>query len=311
LTLLLGVVTYIDFAFIGIGGDAGPAFVILRLLERAALAILLFAGIFTATTRSLEHPILDDRPAQWILYAILAGLGVFLLHNLVDFSLFEIGPMFLFALLAGSALGMRTGSADESAKTTSSKHLRVAGLAVACVAWLGFAIALALPVIAAEGHAADGDEALRQSRGPQAAQAYAAAAAAVPYNADYHLSEAHMFHAMHDVERARRAYDAAAAASPLDAHYRVARAALEASLPNPDVARIRADYDAAIAMDPASVSGRLDYAELLEKLGFPADARTQYEQALWYNDRLPPDEVKRLPAARVAEIQQKITQLGR
>ena len=51
---------------------------------------------------------LDNRPAPWMLYAILAALATFLIHNLIEFSLFEPGPWFLFALLTGGTLGLRS-----------------------------------------------------------------------------------------------------------------------------------------------------------------------------------------------------------
>src|SRR5207302_4352909 len=73
---------------------------------------LLWLGAMIITSslvalRSLHSQEPDARPAPWVVYALIVGVGVFLVHNLIDFSLFETGPMFLFALLTGSALGLR------------------------------------------------------------------------------------------------------------------------------------------------------------------------------------------------------------
>jgi O-antigen ligase len=110
-SMTLGVLATVDLGFITAGGPAGPAYVTLRLLDRALGAALLLAGMWATTVRSADDPSLDGRPAPWLLCGVLAGLGVFLLHNLVDFAMFEVGPMFLFACWRGrrSACGRRGG----------------------------------------------------------------------------------------------------------------------------------------------------------------------------------------------------------
>ena len=309
---LLSIGAFVDFGFATAGGAAGSAYVFLRVLERCAGGLIVLAGIAAAAVRSLREPVLDDRPAPWVLYGLVASLGVFLLHNLVDFSMFEVGPMFLFALLAGSALGVRqAGHEDANAPSPARAKPRLAALACATVLWLGAAGALALPVLSAEERAYVGDQHLRRGAPAPAAEAYRAAAAAVPYNGDYPFRQARaLYHAGAPPEVWRQAFAAAIEANPAHAGYWSARANHEAGLPQPDAGRVRADYEQALALDPANVPMRLRFAAAIEKLGAPGQARVQYERALWFNDQLEPEDAERLPPAELRQIEERIRQLN-
>jgi hypothetical protein len=307
-SFVLNVLATVDFGFISAGGpSAGPAYVLLKLLERGAGAILVLVGVFATVTRALPEADVDDRPSPWVLYGILTGLGVFLLHNLVDFSLFEAGPMFLFALLAGSALGMR-----DAAGATTKRRATLVVAAAATVFWLVAAAAMAVPVLIAESDANAGEEAVRTSRFEQAIQAYQDAAATVPYNGDYAFRAGRILASAKDgaaAERARASFDAAIRANPLNAAYYATRAEFESHQSQPDPARVRGDFDRSLALDPENVQTRLDYAKVLETLNDSGDAREQYEQALWYDNQLAPDEIERLSASRVGEIRAIIARL--
>jgi tetratricopeptide (TPR) repeat protein len=305
----LNVLATVDFGFISAGGaEAGPAYVLLKLLERGAGAILVVVGLFAAISRSLPEADVDERPSPWVLYGILTGLGVFLLHNLVDFSLFEAGPMFLFALLAGASLGMR----EAKGMRAGLRATRIVAMA-APLAWLVAAVALAAPVLIAESNANAGEEAVRTSRFEQAAQAYQDAAATVPYNGEYSLRAATILASAQDaatVARARAAFDAAIRANPLSAAYYATRAHFESHQPQPDATRVRQDFERSLELDPDNVQSRLEFAKTLEDLHDAAGARDQYEKALWYDDQLAPDEIERLSGAKVAEIRATIARLG-
>ena len=316
--LVLSLLAGVDLGFASGGGPAGPAYVFLRMLERVVGAGIVATGLAVIATRVAATPqrvVLDDRPAPWVLYGLLAGLGVFLLHNFVDFAMFEVGPMFLFALLAGSALGIRGAGDAPGAGTTAAPvpgRRRVIPFAALSALWLIAAVTLAVPVLSAEGHAHDGDAYLRARRPADAARAYHAAADAVPYNADYASREARaLYDAGAPAEAVRAAMDAAVAANPAGATHFATRAAFEAARAAPDAARVRADFERALSLDPANVSMRRHYAETLEKLGLPADARAQYERALWFNDQLLPDDAERLPPPTVEAIRAKVRQLAR
>lgn len=306
----VSVLASVDFGFMSVGGDAGPAYVFLRVLERCAGAILIFIGIAAVALRSPADPALDDRPAPWLLYGVLVGLAVFLLHNLVDFSMFEVGPMFLFALLLGSALGMRQDDAEAGATASAARRRRVAALAIACVAWVAATGAIAVPVLLAEEHADAADKHLRDGSPARAAHSYHAAFEAVPYNADYAFREADALYASGAAPGAwRAALGDAVAANPSHAGYWAALARYEAALAQPDAGRVRAAFERALTLDPANVAMRLDYAAQLEKLGFPAEAQAQYEDALARNDALDPNDAERLPAEKLEAARQAIQRL--
>jgi hypothetical protein len=57
------------------------------------------------------------------------------------------------------------------------------------------------------------------------------------------------------------------------------------------------------------VQVRLDYAALLRRVGDTVAAWQQYAEALRYNDLLSPDEPKRLPPEKVAEVRKAIADL--
>lgn len=301
----LSVLSNVDFGFLSVGGDAGAAIVTLGLLKCLAGGVLVLAGVWMTGASSLTDPFLNDRSAPWIFYAILVGLAVFMLHNLVDFSLFEVGPLFLFTLLAGSALGMRDGVQQHvTAKT------RIVALSSLSIIWLIALVALVVPVLIAADKSNEADERLRQGSFTGAARLYREAAAAVPYNAEHSFDAANAALRAADFESARQGFDQAIRANPGNAGYRFSRGAMEASRPAPNIARVRDDYDRGLEIDPANVSQRLEYARVLEKLSQFAEARRQYETALRFNDQLPPDEVKRLDPSKVAEIQSRIASLA-
>lgn len=307
--LALSILAGVDLGFMSAAGEAGPAFVFLRLIERCAAAILVLVGMTVIAVRSLAGATLDDRPAPWMLHGLLAGLGVFLLHNLVDFSMFEIGPMFLFALLAGSALGIR--EAQPQGAQTGWQKRPFAALGLLSVVWLAAAVGLAAPVLLAEERADAGDEHLRAGSPAEAAQSYHTASEIAPYNADYLFRQANALRAAGAAPQAwREALEAAIRANPSHAGYWSTLARHEAAQPRPDAARVREAFERALALDPANVPMRRDYAAQLERLGYPAEARLQYEQALAHDDALDPADAERLPPQDLEAIRQAIDRLG-
>ena len=287
-------------------------FVALELMRRIGLLCLFLVGAAAVALRSMERQELDERPAPWVLYGTLVGLGLFLVHNLVDFSLFEPGPMALFMFLCGAAMGIRLPTPDTGPGGPGGAR---AAFITGILLWLATTVAFAVPVIIAERAADDGDEALRSRQVDRAATDFERALAAVPYNADYAYRAGRALLFADDprrrVDRVIPLLERAAAINPYRPEYWLSRADSEVLRPAPDLARIRAGYDRALALDPNSVQVRLDYAAILQRLGDRTGAREQYEAALRYNDLLSPDEPKRLPAAKVAEVRQAIAELGR
>jgi len=326
---------------------APGAFLFFEAFRRVIYLLFLFGGIILVVLPSMTVPSLDDRPAPWVLTGVRLGLGLFLLHNLIEFSLFEPGAMFLFAFLAGSALGIRlverTGDspAQPSAARVRPTHVghKAAGaaLAVGALGWLAAGIALALPVSFAEASAHDGDEQMRQAsaferkvemRGgiphdtiDAMSRSNAAAAAAadfesalrnVPYNADYAFRAAQAWRFAGRPDRERPLMAKAIAIDPSNVSYYLTRAEFELDPGHdatPNEARIIDDFKKALALDPNNVAARLDYADALAKFGHKAEAAEQYSSALWYNEQLSREENKRLSDQRVREIERKRDEL--
>ena len=290
--------------------DQSAAYNALEVMRRLGFLCLFVIGAALTAIRPSQQVETDDRPAPWVVYAVLVGLGLFFLHNLVDFSLFEPGPMFLFALLCGSALGMRA-AADPARRGTGSRAAVATALAGAAAAWLlGFVVAVR--VGPAEGAADAGDEALRTLSPGVAADHFARAAERVPFNADYafRAARAALAHPAADPAPALTWLDRAIAADPNRPQYWLHRAYARLRTRSPDVAAVRADYEQALRLDPNNVDVRLEYAEVLRRFGDPAAAAEQYRLALHYNDLLSPDEPKRLPPARVDEVKRAVAELG-
>ncbi|MGB7160372.1 MAG: O-antigen ligase family protein, partial [Tepidisphaeraceae bacterium] len=101
---VLNVAASVDFAESG-------AFAFVECFKRLLYASLLLAGGLLVAIRSSKRQELDARPAPWVLYGCLIGLGTMLLQNLIDLSLFEAGPMMIFAMVAGAAGGVRMPAA--------------------------------------------------------------------------------------------------------------------------------------------------------------------------------------------------------
>jgi hypothetical protein len=282
----------------------------LEVMRRLGLLCLFLVGAALSAIRSAERLDADDRPAPWMVYGLLVAVGLFLLHNLVDFSLFEPGPMFLFLFLSGCALGARAGSGSSGRRV--ARGAVWASLLACAAAWLVGAV-LAVRVVAAEEEAAAGDEALRATSMPAAADHFGRAMDWVPFNADYAFRTGRALLFDRDPRLGDAAVDLFGRAIALDPNrpqYRLYRAYARLRGPNPDVAAVRADYEQALRLDPNNVDVRLEFADVLRRFNDPARAAQEYREALRYNDLLPPDEIKRLPPQRVEAVKRKIAEVG-
>jgi tetratricopeptide (TPR) repeat protein/predicted membrane protein len=272
--------------------DESGSFVLMELLKRMLFFCMLVLGASMAAIRSLKEARLDERPAPWVLYATLASLGAFLVHNLIEFSLYETGPMMLFALLAGSALGLRRGPAKPG-------RLAAVGLIPAVAVWIAAALGLVLPVVQAEALAQQGDDDLRASHLDEAADLYQQAYRDhVPYNSDYlYRAASALAHEPRDNRAAVKALlDEAIAENPSSVVYYLSRAGVQTN-----VDAVKADFEKALELNPNEVSIYLDFADALARFGQLADAAEQDELALKYNDLLPTEEPKRLNDAAIRE----------
>ena len=280
----------------------GGAWIFLEAFKRLLYMLALLLGMFAVAIRSGKEQELDGRPAPWLLCAMLVGLALFLLHNLIDFSMFETGPMFLFALLAGGVLGLRL-------KEPVSRRLGHLGagamLTIASIEWIVAAGAGALPIIEAENLAQQADRDIRANKLEAARSELIAAFRRVPINADYAFrAEQVAMLAGANSLLSRQLLDGAIAADPVSAKYRHARAQLEILLGDLDGAW--QDYAQSLHLDPNNLDLRLEYADQLREHRLLDEARRQYRQVLDLNAKLASDEIKRLAPERVAAIERLV-----
>jgi O-antigen ligase len=277
----------------------------IEVLKRLLYVLLMMIGLLIGTLRSTREQVMDDRPAPLLLHAMIVALAIFLVHNLIDFSLFESGPMYAFAMLAGAVLGIR---ASEQAW-----HIRFTriSLALAALLWMTAAIGIVVPVVAAEREAQRADDDMRAGRTASAARRFGHAFETlwIP-NADYAFRAARAMILSGDPpDRVRATLGRAIETSPISVAYVRLRAEFEEKLPNPDAQRVIADYERVIELDPNDLSAHLDFARVLERFGQRDRAREQYEEVLRRNELMNPDEPERLPPARIDEIKSRIEKL--
>jgi tetratricopeptide (TPR) repeat protein len=282
-------------ALVSIDWQQKSAWIILEVFKRVMLLILLAGGIGLATLRSMQRQELDDRPAPWLLWLTLVGLGLFLLHNLIDFSMFEPGPGFLFAMLAGGALGMRLSLPQRRRFGTAATR---GGMIFIGVAWLVAAGSGAWSIALAESLAQEGDEQVRENRPDLALAKYLDASKLIPFNPDYHYRAALL--ARSNPMMARELLAAAIAHDPTSVRYH--RSMAELDVDQQDWNNAFAEYRTAIDLDPHNMSLRVEYADELARRGQLAPAREQYQTVLSLNDQLPPEEIRRLPPATLARL---------
>jgi hypothetical protein len=273
-----------------------------ELRRRLLYAVLLVVGILTATAGWRQR---DDRPHAWLGAAFVIATILFLVHNLIDFSLFETGGMFLFATIAGAAVG----AVDRRVVRPRRKFVGAA-LAIVVIGALAWLVAIVVPVAAAETVAAQGADLARTGR-RGAADAYARAVSKVGYNYDYANKAAEsLIMERAGIEDIRRWIDRAIAINPMAISPRLLEAHFEEQLQTPSADRLLEGYDAVLSLDPQNVPARLDYAAALVKLGENARALDQLRLALAANAGLDPAEPKRLSPDRVAEINATIAKLS-
>jgi hypothetical protein len=286
--------------------DSAQAFdyVDMELRKRLMFALLIAAGIVMAT---LRQPGDEERPAPWVRAAFVVATLLFLLQNLVDFSMFETSGMFLLALMAGTAIAVADPPAG---RANASLVRRAVPFAVGGLAWLVLFFAIVLPVGLSEADAAAAGE-LRRTRRVGAADLYAQAFHRVDYNADYAYETARsLLEEQAPIDAFRSWIDKAIVANPMSAAAWLMSGRVEGQSSSPDLMRLRSAYDHALAIDPQNVSAHLEYGELLAKYGLPHEAAKQIEAALIANSGLSPDEPKRLPTDTVAQLERRIAELA-
>ncbi|HEX4054650.1 MAG TPA: O-antigen ligase family protein [Tepidisphaeraceae bacterium] len=298
--ILINTLASVDFA-------QSTGYIAMAMIKRLLYLCALVIGCLVVSLRNLENPRIDERPAPWILYGILVGVGVFLIHNLIEFSIFEPGPTCLFGILVGAALGIRLG--NPPVRTPHISRIAIGALAATCAIWFAAVGWIVVPVCRAEAAAHLGDEQLLAGHFQAASNDYGYADQILPMNADYAFRAGRALHISvgppvtltnpEELDRAVRLkkqiiswYTIAIDKDPVFLAAYHLRAIFWLQTGNAD--RMIADFDKVMQLNPNEVSLRLEYARDLEMFHLLPQAKKQYELALSYNDQLDKAEPKRL-----------------
>ncbi len=317
---IIGTMALIVTVLAGIDFDQPWGYWTFELLRRGLyFCVFLVAGALVLV-ESLTEKQVDPRPSPWLLYGLILSAGVMLLHNLVDFSLFDTSPgaMFVFMLIAGGAVGMRTPEpmagprpmASSLAPAIAPRRMASWIAPAAGLAWLTAAGVVVVPVMLAESAAQGADQSLRENRPAEAAAMLLDADARSPvHNGDYlrRAAVAAIF-AQSPPPRVLDLLDRAIVADPARIEASLTRARFRLSLPDfrDHAEAIVADFAFAADANPNDVTIHEDFGDVLTRLGRPAEAARQYRLALRYNDLLPADEPKRLAPQRLRELEGKV-----
>jgi O-antigen ligase len=289
----------------GIDLSADASWVAYEIIKHIVFGMFLLIGIAIVVVRSSKDASIDDRPSPWILWAMLAALAVFLIHNAIDFSLFEPGSMMLFMLVGGAVLGVRSPSLAGQHKKTP---IVIGAFSLATLCWIIAGIFVVVPLADAEGNSHAGDDALRQGNDRLAADRYQAAFLRCPVkNSDYAVRAARALLIRPENDSLTRAMlGAAIEACPQNEFARLMRARYMLRSHPDQHADIRGDYEEALKLNPNDLDTRLEYAQVLEQMGDKPAAAEQYRAALKTNEGFDPTEPKRLSETRVKEIEGKL-----
>jgi hypothetical protein len=280
---------------VGIDFGRDPGYVATELLRRLVMVGVVLIALALSTIRSSKSTHLDDRPAPLLLIGMIAGVAVFLVHCMIDFALFEAGPMLVFAFVIGSLVGVR-GESLAGRKKWNRASIAFAG-AGTC-AWLIATIAFALPIADAENRAQRGDDLLIAAKPREAATSYKYAFDNCPVsNADYaYRAGRALIIENRDAAETELWLSQAIAANPKDANYRLTRAAFQLSLPaeKQQPRQIIADLETSVALDPMNLQSRTRLAEAYDHFNQRGKAAEQYRMIVELNDKLDKNEPKRL-----------------
>ncbi len=286
LAIVLKILAAIDLS-------ANGSWVTFELLKHVVFAALLLIGNAIIVVVSSKNVSLDNRPAPWVLYSMLAALGVFLIHNTIDFSLFEIGPMLLLMSVGGAVLGIRSPSAVGLRKKTP---IAIAGFSTLLLGWIIAFILVAEPLISAESRADSGDAAMAKQDYSLASEHYEAAFGIAPAkNGDYALRAARAMMYLPSADGKTRVYLAfAIAADPQNPLGYLTRGRYNLARHPEDQSDIRSDFEEALRLNPNDIDTRIEFAKVLEGFRDRPAAAQQYRDALQTNDGFDLTEPKRL-----------------
>jgi O-antigen ligase/tetratricopeptide (TPR) repeat protein len=302
--------------------DFSAAFLdMIALLTRPVLLLLvLLFSTLAASMQSSRSWLVDPRPTPWIFWCLVTGLGLFLLHNAIDFSMFEPPALFLFMGLIGAALGVSAGNQNRNQSMPmggeKQRPLAIAAAVLLTLAWVIAALGFVAPVVIAEQHAVDANDQIQTAPTQNNAQAAAHFQKAiddlqqswqtVPYNSDYALRLARLFLTVGQDARAEPLLAQIKLIDPRMIEARLLDAHMRLKSPNPDRAEILRDYQTALDLSPNDEQIRIDFGNTLNRFGEMNQARAQYARALDTDAKLPVGEPNRLSQEQIDKLRAAI-----
>jgi uncharacterized protein (TIGR02996 family) len=278
-------------------------------MKLALFGLLVVIGLVLGSIRSLVGFSGDERPAPLVLLAILVGLGGFLLHSMVDFALFEPGPLMVMMLLLGSVLGVRHPSVAGRKPRT---WIAIAALAIVALALVAHSLLIVGPIVVAESKASEAADLANHGRVAKAVELYRAADTSSPVDNYYYAQRAAELLQTtpgFDPKEVLALHTRAASANPDSAGpwlnlARFLRALRDPELSTPSI--IDSDYQRVLTRNPNDAPLRLEYADYLLETNRRDAAVEQIKKALDYNDKLDAKEPRRLRKEREEEAKRVI-----
>jgi tetratricopeptide (TPR) repeat protein len=228
-----------------------------------------------------------------------------LVQSCVDMVLFENVVLFVAMPIIGAVLGLQTA---EPTPSKSNRRLLI-GSILLIVGLSCLTVLVTIPVTLADRLARRADQAAFERRLPEAIELYTRAFETLPVgNVEYALRLSGMSaQSSARLDDALGWADRAVQSDPASINARLTRARLRVALhprdPTSSAMRMALeDYSSAIDMNPNEIATRIEFADVLELAGRPAQAREQLQAALRVNDgydagepeRLSPDQARRL-----------------
>ncbi|MEM8875732.1 MAG: O-antigen ligase family protein [Planctomycetota bacterium] len=283
-------------------------YVLLTTANRAIFFAALVIGLIVGAVLAVDKIDADNRPAPLLAGGVAVAVGVFFVQSLLDVALFEPGSLFVWVLLVGALVGVRTPSVAGKPMRTMAA-LGFTGLAYLLLIAAG--IAYVFPIVHGQWHADIADGMVREGRFDAAVPEYDHAFDVMPVgDPDLLIRKGNaLIYAGRDPVLVMDTLDRAIAERGEKFGYYQRRAELERRMSEPQVVRIIADLTRAVELNPQEIRIRLDLADELRAFGDNAGAIEQYEAVLEINEQYDDAEPERLGQDRVAEINARITEL--
>jgi O-antigen ligase len=288
---------------------SGPTINEMELIRRVLYAGVMALALGTVPILSKSQPVTDDRPAGFIHGAMVVAIGMLLLTSLIDMTLFMTGPLMIVAMVSGAALGVRLHLRPIGAR---GQVVSIVALTLLLLVWIVGLILTVVPVTNAGNLA---DKAMREfaSRNVNtASDLMGRAARSLPIaNADYEEMHAtYLAYRPNGFAEALEAIGRAVEANPTSPRLWAQRARFR--LRSGDASLVPGaidDLKRAVELAPSEMDLRQELAEAFAGVGRRAEAAEQIEAVLGINDRLDPNEPKRLSTEQVDVLRTRAAQL--